>query len=45
VVFFLGPELLEVCGHTAGPAERSVMIWIQVREGYGDAPGGTGGSE
>ena len=31
VVFFLGPGLLEVSGHTAGPAGRSVMIWIQVR--------------
>jgi catechol 2,3-dioxygenase-like lactoylglutathione lyase family enzyme len=32
VVFFLGPGLLEVSGHTAGPAGRSVMIWIQVRD-------------
>jgi catechol 2,3-dioxygenase-like lactoylglutathione lyase family enzyme len=32
VVFFLGPELLEVSGHTAGPAGRSVMIWLQVRD-------------
>jgi catechol 2,3-dioxygenase-like lactoylglutathione lyase family enzyme len=31
VVFFLGPGLLEVSGHTAGLAGRSVMIWIQVR--------------
>ena len=31
VVFFLGPGLLEVSGHSAGPAGRSVMIWIQVR--------------
>ena len=30
-VFFLGPGLLEVSGHGAGPAGRSVMIWIQVR--------------
>jgi len=32
VVFFLGPGLLEVSGHAAGPAGRSVMIWIQVRD-------------
>jgi catechol 2,3-dioxygenase-like lactoylglutathione lyase family enzyme len=32
VVFFLGPGLLEVSGHTAGPPGRSVMIWIQVRD-------------
>jgi predicted enzyme related to lactoylglutathione lyase len=32
VVFFLGPGLLEVSGHTASPAGRSVMIWIQVRD-------------
>jgi catechol 2,3-dioxygenase-like lactoylglutathione lyase family enzyme len=32
VVFFLGPGLLEVSGHTAGPAGHSVMIWIQVRD-------------
>ena len=31
VVFFLGPGFLEVSGHSAGPAGRSVMIWIQVR--------------
>ena len=31
VVFFPGPGLLEVSGHSAGPAGRSVMIWIQVR--------------
>ena len=31
VVFFLGPGLLEVSGHSAGPAGPSVMIWIQVR--------------
>ena len=31
VVFFLGPGLLEVSGHTLGPAGHSVMIWIQVR--------------
>ncbi len=31
VVFFLGPGLLEVSGHSTGPAGRSVMIWIQVR--------------
>ena len=32
VVFFLGPGLLEVAGHTAGPVGHSVMIWIQVRD-------------
>jgi catechol 2,3-dioxygenase-like lactoylglutathione lyase family enzyme len=32
VVFFLGPGLLEVSGHAAGPSGRSVMIWIQVRD-------------
>jgi catechol 2,3-dioxygenase-like lactoylglutathione lyase family enzyme len=31
VVFFLGPGFLEVSGHTAGPAGRSVMISIQVQ--------------
>jgi len=30
--FFLGPALLEVCGHAAAPSGRSVMIWIQVRD-------------
>ncbi len=32
VVFFLGPGLLEVSGHPAGPPGHSVMIWIQVRD-------------
>ena len=32
VVFFLGPGLLEVSGHTAGPPGHSVMIWVQVRD-------------
>ena len=32
MVFFLGPGLLEVSGHTPGPAGHSVMIWIQVRD-------------
>jgi len=32
MVFFLGPGLLEVSGHTARPAGQSVMIWIQVRD-------------
>jgi catechol 2,3-dioxygenase-like lactoylglutathione lyase family enzyme len=27
VVFFLGPGLLEVSGHSAGPPGHSVMIW------------------
>jgi catechol 2,3-dioxygenase-like lactoylglutathione lyase family enzyme len=33
VVFFLGPGLLEVSGHTAG---RPVMIWIQVQDIHGE---------
>ena len=32
VVFFLGPGLLEVSGHSAAPPGPSVMIWIQVRD-------------
>lgn len=32
VVFFLGQGLLELSGHAAGPAGRSLMIWIQVRD-------------
>jgi predicted enzyme related to lactoylglutathione lyase len=32
VVFFLGQGLLEVSGRSAGPAGRSVMIWLQVRD-------------
>jgi catechol 2,3-dioxygenase-like lactoylglutathione lyase family enzyme len=32
VVFFLGPGFLEVSGHATGPAGRSVMVWIQVRD-------------
>ena len=33
VVFFLGPGLLEVSGHAAGPRGHPVMmIWIQVRD-------------
>ena len=32
VVFFPGQGLLEVSGHADGPAGRSVMIWIQVRD-------------
>jgi hypothetical protein len=31
-MFFLGQGLLGVSGHSAGPAGRSVMIWIQVRD-------------
>ena len=30
-MFFLGPGLPEVSGTAPGPAGRSVMIWIQVR--------------
>ena len=36
VVFFLGSGFLEVSGHPAGPAGRSVMIWIQVRDVRGE---------
>ena len=36
VVFFLGPGFLEVSGHAAGPAGRSVLIWIQVRDVRGE---------
>jgi predicted enzyme related to lactoylglutathione lyase len=32
VVFFLGPGFLEVSGRSAGPAGRSMMIWLQVRD-------------
>ena len=32
VVFFPGPGLPGVSGHSAGPPGRSVMIWIQVRD-------------
>jgi catechol 2,3-dioxygenase-like lactoylglutathione lyase family enzyme len=32
LVFFLGAGFLEVSGHAPGPAGRSVMIWIQVRD-------------
>jgi catechol 2,3-dioxygenase-like lactoylglutathione lyase family enzyme len=36
VVFFLGSGFLEVSGYPAGPAGRSVMIWIQVRDVRGE---------
>jgi predicted enzyme related to lactoylglutathione lyase len=36
VVFFPGPGFLEVSGHAAGPAGRSVLIWIQVRDIRGE---------
>jgi catechol 2,3-dioxygenase-like lactoylglutathione lyase family enzyme len=36
VVFFLGSGFLEVSGHAAGPAGRSVLIWIQVRDVRGE---------
>jgi catechol 2,3-dioxygenase-like lactoylglutathione lyase family enzyme len=36
VVFFLGSGFLEVSGHAAGPAVRSVLIWIQVRDVRGE---------
>jgi predicted enzyme related to lactoylglutathione lyase len=32
MVFFLGQGLLEVSGHATGPAGRSVMTWIQVKD-------------
>ena len=32
VVFFLGSGLLEVSGHSSGPAGPAVMIWLQVRD-------------
>jgi catechol 2,3-dioxygenase-like lactoylglutathione lyase family enzyme len=32
VVFFLGPGLLEVSGHTDSRPGHSVMIWMQVRD-------------
>jgi predicted enzyme related to lactoylglutathione lyase len=32
IVFFLGPGLLEVSGHSGGAAGNSVMIWLQVRD-------------
>jgi uncharacterized glyoxalase superfamily protein PhnB len=35
-VFFLGSGLLQVSGHAAGSAGRSVMIWIQVRAVRGE---------
>jgi catechol 2,3-dioxygenase-like lactoylglutathione lyase family enzyme len=39
VVFFLGPDLLEVSRHPAGPAGRSVMIWMEVRMSTPSTPG------
>jgi len=39
VVFFLGSGFLEVSGHAAGPAGRSVLIWIQVRDVRGEYAG------
>jgi catechol 2,3-dioxygenase-like lactoylglutathione lyase family enzyme len=32
VVFFLGPGLLEISGHSAGAAGPVVVIWLQVRD-------------
>lgn len=32
VVFFLGPGLLEVSGHSEGTPGHSLMIWLQVRD-------------
>lgn len=31
IVFFLGPGLLEVSGHSNGTPEHSLMIWLQVQ--------------
>ena len=36
VVFFLGPGLLEVSGHSTGAAGHSVMVWLQVRDVHGE---------
>jgi catechol 2,3-dioxygenase-like lactoylglutathione lyase family enzyme len=32
IVFFLGPGLLEVSGHSDGAPGHSLMIWLQVRD-------------
>ena len=32
IVFFLGPGLLEVSGHSDGTPEHSLMIWLQVQD-------------
>jgi catechol 2,3-dioxygenase-like lactoylglutathione lyase family enzyme len=32
MVFFPGQELVEVCGHAAGPPGHPVMFWIQARD-------------
>jgi len=32
VVFFLGPGLLELSGSSAGAADHSVLLWLQVRD-------------
>ena len=32
MVFFLGPGLLEVSGHSAGTGGNPVMMWLQVRD-------------
>jgi hypothetical protein len=32
VVSFLGPGLLEISGHTPGPGEHPMMMWLQVRD-------------
>ena len=39
VVFFLGPGLLEVSGHTVGPAGQSVMICCRYRMSTPSTPG------
>ena len=36
MVFFPGSGFLEVSGHAAGPAGRSVMTWLQVRDVRGE---------
>jgi hypothetical protein len=43
VVFFLGSGFLEVSGHAAGPAGRSVLIWIQQVSGQQPCQGGDHG--
>jgi catechol 2,3-dioxygenase-like lactoylglutathione lyase family enzyme len=43
-VVFLGSGFLEVSGHAAGPAGRSVMIWIQYEMPAASTPAGCGPS-
>jgi catechol 2,3-dioxygenase-like lactoylglutathione lyase family enzyme len=32
IVFFLGPGLLEVSGHSGGAPGHALMLWLQVRD-------------